>query len=122
MSSLPNRQRRSEADRLLHHRQDDDRTCRQRAWEQSRAAASGCAAVEVVERVVEVPVRPIPGVEVPRERRHLEWVTLLEELARQIRDRGSVYDRDLQKISNAVLGVNTALEERLSKNDCRGAG
>src|SRR4051794_33891290 len=33
--------------------------CRQRAWEQSRAAASGRAAIEVVERVVEVPVRPV---------------------------------------------------------------
>ena len=31
-------------------------TCRQRAWEQRRAAASGRCAVEVVQRVVRVPV------------------------------------------------------------------
>jgi len=34
-------------------------SCRQRAWEQSRAAASGCCAVEVVERRVEIPL-PAP--------------------------------------------------------------
>src|SRR6476620_9629870 len=31
--------------------------CRHRAWEQRRAAASGLAAIEVVEQVVERPVR-----------------------------------------------------------------
>jgi hypothetical protein len=35
--------------------------CRQRAWEQSRAAASGRCAVEVVERVVRVPGRARAG-------------------------------------------------------------
>ena len=40
--------------------------CRQRACEQSRAAASRGAAVDVVERVVEFAVRPIAGGEVAR--------------------------------------------------------
>jgi ribosomal protein L24E len=88
--------------------------CRQRAWEQSRAAASGRAAIEVVERVVEVPVRPIPGVEVARQPRHREWVTLLEELTKQLRE-GGVYERDLRAIGEASLAVNNALEQRLSK-------
>jgi hypothetical protein len=88
--------------------------CRQRAWEQSRAAASGRAAVEVVERVVEVPVRSIAGVETGRHPRHREWVTLLDELALQVRN-GSVYDRDLHVVGTALVEVNNALEQRLSK-------
>lgn len=78
--------------------------CRQRAWEQSRAAASGRAAVEVVERIVE-----IPG----RHPRHLDWVPLLEELAEQLRE-GGVYDRDLRAIGTALVEVNNALEQRLT--------
>jgi hypothetical protein len=87
--------------------------CRQRAWEQSRAAASGRAAVDVVERVVEVPVQPIAGVEVGRHPRHREWVTLLDELVLQLRSR-SVYDRDLRAIGTALVEVNNALEQRLT--------
>lgn len=86
--------------------------CRQRAWEQSRAAASGRAAVEVVERVVEVPVSVIPRSEA-RHPRHLEWVTMLEELTRQFRE-GSVYDRDLRAIATALVEVNNTLEQRLT--------
>ena len=86
--------------------------CRQRAWEQSRAAASGRSAIEVVERIVEIPVRPIPGVEVARHPRHREWVPLLDELATQISARGLVYDRDLDAIGNAVRAVTTALQHR----------
>jgi hypothetical protein len=88
--------------------------CRQRAWEQSRAAASGRAAIEVVERVVEVPMRTIAGSETGRHPRHREWVTLLDELAVQLRS-GSVYERDLRAIGEASLAVNNALELRLSK-------
>jgi hypothetical protein len=78
--------------------------CRQRAWEQSRAAASGRAAVEVVERIVE-----IPG----RHPRHGEWTTLLNDLAKQLRE-DAIYDRDLQAIGEASLGVNNALAQRLT--------
>lgn len=88
-------------------------TCRQRAWEQSRAAASGRSAVELVERVVEIPVRPIPGVEVARHPRHQEWPPLLEELAEQLQAGGLVYDRDLRSIARALGKVNDALSARL---------
>ena len=78
--------------------------CRQRAWEQNRAAESGRSAVQVVERIVE-----IPG----RDPRHLEWVPLLDELAKQLRD-GTVYDRDLQAIGKASVAVDNALAQRLT--------
>ena len=35
-------------------------TCRKRAWEQARAAASGRSAVEIVERLVTVPAQQPP--------------------------------------------------------------
>lgn len=89
-------------------------TCRQRAWEQSRAAASGRSAVEVVERVVEIPVRPIPGVAIARHPQHQEWPPLLEELARQLQTGGLVYDRDLRSIARAVDQVDVALKTRLA--------
>lgn len=78
--------------------------CRQRAWEQSRAATSGRAAVEVVERIVE-----IPG----RHPRHGEWASLLNELATQLRE-GVIYDRDLHAIGEASVAVNNALAQRLT--------
>jgi hypothetical protein len=52
-------------------------TCRHRAWEQVRAAASGRSAVEVVERVVIVPAEH-PSATPPRQ---LAWVDLLRELS-----------------------------------------
>ena len=52
--------------------------CRQRAWEQSRAAASGRSAVQVVERVIE---KPVERVRMPR---HDEWPGVLRELAGQL--------------------------------------
>jgi hypothetical protein len=91
--------------------------CRQRAWEQSRAAGSGRAAIEVVERVVEIPVRPIPGVEVARHPRHQEWVPLLHELARQLEPGGLVFDRDLRSLARAVDQVSAALSARLTVRD-----
>lgn len=78
--------------------------CRQRAWEQKRAAESGRSAVQVVERIVEMP---------GRHPRHDEWVTLLDELTEQI-ENGAVYDRDLQAIGAASVAVNTALARRLT--------
>jgi hypothetical protein len=52
--------------------------CRQRAWELSRAAASGRSAVQVVELQVEVPVPGAP--------KRADWPRLLDELARQLDD------------------------------------
>lgn len=84
-------------------------SCRQRAWEQSRAAASGRSAVQVVERRVEIPVEqqtPPP----PRPR-HAEWVGVLTELARQL-DTGDIYDRDLPELTGALNQVLDAFGRR----------
>ena len=89
-------------------------TCKHRAWEQSRAAASGRSAVDVVERVVEIPVRPIPGVAVARHPQHQEWPPLLDELAKQLQAGGLVYERDLRSIARAIDQVNDALGARLA--------
>jgi hypothetical protein len=72
-------------------------SCRQRAWEQSRAAASARAAVRVVERRVEVPT--------PVASRRQDWPRLLGDLARQLED-GGIYDRDLLSLS---VGLNAVL-------------
>src|SRR3954452_1636664 len=56
-------------------------TCRHRAWEQSRAAASGRSAVQIVERVVTVPAGPPTSAPRPRQ---LAWVNVLRELATQV--------------------------------------
>ncbi len=77
--------------------------CRQRAWEQSRAAASGRAAVQVVERHVEVPTR------LPLTRR--DWPQALQELAKQLDD-GRIYDRDLSGLSVALDAVLEAYNRR----------
>ena len=80
--------------------------CRQRAWEQSRAAASGRSAVSVVERRVEIPVRAF-GVQEGRQPLHEEWVSLLRTLAGQL-ESGTVYARDIPKLTialNEVLAV-----------------
>ncbi len=67
-------------------------SCRQRAWEQSRAAASGRAAVRVVERVVDSAVAP------PK---HGAWIDMLAELTRQL-DTGQLYKRDLPALATAL--------------------
>jgi hypothetical protein len=80
-------------------------TCRHRAWEQSRAAASGRSAVTVLERFVEI-ARPVAPT-------RLDWPGLLHELARQLDD-GRVYDRDLRGLDDAVELVVQALYRRTS--------
>ena len=77
-------------------------TCRHRAWERARAAASGRSAVEFVERVVTIPA-PRP--------RQLAWVDVLRELADQI-EQGTVYDRRLPAIAAAVDDVVRAVHRR----------
>ncbi|MGZ4641018.1 MAG: hypothetical protein ACXVX8_02735 [Blastococcus sp.] len=83
-------------------------TCRHRAWEQARAAGSGRAAVQVVERIVVTaeaqPVPPIP--------RHDDWIGLLRELSRQL-DRGLVYNRDLPGVAGALDGALAAFRRRI---------
>ena len=68
-------------------------TCRHRAWEQARAAASGLSAAELVERRVEVQVPLVPT--------RRDWPGLLVELAGQLND-GRVYDRDLPALARAL--------------------
>jgi hypothetical protein len=82
-------------------------TCRHRAWEQARAAASGRAAVQVVERIVTPAAKPV--VATPR---HDDWIGLLGELSRQL-DRGIVYDRDLPGLTRAFEEALAALQRRL---------
>jgi hypothetical protein len=84
--------------------------CRQRAWEQARAAASGRSAVTVVERRVEIPVRALPGFE-DRQPRHGEWNRLLQQLAAQL-DTGSIYARYLPTLTAALNDVLAAFERR----------
>jgi hypothetical protein len=86
--------------------------CRQRAWEQSRAAASGRAAVEVVERLVEVPVA--------RERtpRRAGWPALLCELAAQLND-GSIYARDLPELGTGLNELAAAYNRRQNRRRVR---
>lgn len=89
--------------------------CRQRAWEQRRAVASGAAAVDVVVRTVEVEkpvtVKVVQRVEVPVTPTGRAWPGLLAELVDQI-DRGRVYDRDLAQLDTAVSDVLQALKRR----------
>ena len=93
-------------------------TCRHRAWEQRRAAASGLAAVDVKERVIETVktvtvvqhhrVDPLPAA---RPRTVGEVVEVLAELTVRV-DSGRVYDRDLPALAAAVRGLVDALNRR----------
>ena len=86
--------------------------CRHRAWEQHRAAASGLAAREVVERVAERTVTltvrvpaPAPRAVKPSEPRAPtradHWVRVLDELVKQI-DAGRIYPRDIDSVTAAL--------------------
>jgi hypothetical protein len=78
-------------------------TCRHRAWEQARAAASGLSAVDIIERRVEVQVPLVPT--------RRDWPALLGELAGQLND-GRVYDRDLPALARALEPVLQAYRRR----------
>ncbi len=78
-------------------------TCRHRAWEQRRAAASGRSAVGVVDRRVELEVPTMPS--------RRDWPTALKGLEKQLDD-GHIYDRDLPDIARALTGVLAAFDRR----------
>jgi hypothetical protein len=78
-------------------------SCRQRAWEQARAATSGLSAVRVVERRVEVRTPAAPT--------RRDWPGLLQELARQLDD-SRVYDRDIPGLTEALNAVLEAYGRR----------
>lgn len=88
-------------------------TCRHRAWEQRRAAASGRTAVEIIERIVEVekPVEVVREVEVEVMPKGARWGEALREFARQL-DNGRVYDRDLADMEASLLKVIEAFNRR----------
>src|SRR3954470_2728423 len=76
--------------------------CRHRAWEQRRAAASGLAAIEVVEQVVERPVRvevlapappppPAPPQPATLPKNAAEWGAHLKQLG-LVLDSGLIYN------------------------------
>jgi hypothetical protein len=83
-------------------------SCRQRAWEQLRAAASGRSAVQIVERRVKVPVQQPATSSRPR---HQQWVAVLDELAAQL-ETGALYDRDLPELTGALNRVLDAFGRR----------
>ena len=88
-------------------------SCRHRAWELTRAAALGRAAIQVVDRVVEVdrPVTVVQEVPVPTVPKGSEWPAALGQLATAL-DTGRVYDRDLPALAQALADVADALDRR----------
>ncbi len=88
-------------------------SCRQRAWEQRRAAESGRSAVDVVVRIVQVekPVLVPQRVAVPTIPKGDAWTGALAELVDQL-DRGLVYDRHLPDLVRAINEVLMAMERR----------
>ena len=87
-------------------------SCRHRAWEQRRAAESGLAAVEIVDRVVETVVKRVALERVIRSPRGAEWAETLLDLAKQL-DAGRLYDRDIDNVALAADAVFDALDRRL---------
>ena len=88
-------------------------SCRHRAWEQRRAASSGLASREQVERLVEVevPVTVIKEIEVEVLPKGAAGAKALTQLADQL-DRGLVYDRDLADLAQAIDEATAALARR----------
>jgi hypothetical protein len=78
-------------------------TGRHRAWEQTRAAASGRSAVQIVERRIEVPTA------VPLTLR--DWPRVLRDLTTQLDD-GRVYDRDLPALAAELRLLLAAYQRR----------
>lgn len=93
-------------------------TCRHRAWEQRRAASSGLAAVEIIERAVEtVKVEThhvTETIEVPvavQPHTVEQLTTVLTDLAHRL-DTGRLYDRDLSALAPAVTTLIHAMARR----------
>jgi hypothetical protein len=93
-------------------------TCRHRAWEQSRAAASGLAAVQVKDRTIEtvttvtVVLHHTKEVPVPwRPTSVPDFVDILTDLTARV-DSGRVYDRDIPTLVAAVRSTVEALSRR----------
>lgn len=93
-------------------------SCRHRAWEQRRAAASGLCAIEVLDREIEtVTVKTVIKAEpftVPVERRPqsaTEFAQFPVDLAHRL-DTGRTYDRDLVALDGPVAGLIDSIMRR----------
>ena len=95
-------------------------SCRQRAWQQRRAAASGLAAVEVVDRFIEVEkeVKVVEHVQVTVTPTGAAWPAALTDLAKQI-DTDRLYDRDLHALAQSLDEVLQALNRRPARQRLR---
>jgi hypothetical protein len=97
-------------------------SCRHRAWETSRAAATGAVAVRVVDRLIEVE-RPAPTTgrvgALAAMPKGAGWSVVLDELTRQV-ETGKVYDRDLPAIAVSVEALLVALTRRPAVRRGRG--
>lgn len=84
-------------------------SCRQRAWEQTRAARSGDSAVRVVDRyVADIPVGG-PG-----------WIAQLGTLSEQIANQlGQIADRDLDQLAAALELAQAAVANRAQERGRR---
>lgn len=93
-------------------------SCRHRAWEQARAAASDRSAVQVVDRVIDRVVEVEKTREIVREievsvspKTTTEWTSVLDELTARI-DTGRVYARDLPVLAPAMERLVAAYNRR----------
>ena len=84
--------------------------CRQRAWEQTRAAQSGLAAVKVVERAVPAAASTAK----PWTPHHGDCASLLLQLADQINN-GQMHDRDIPAAVQALAEVLHAVDQRRTR-------
>lgn len=91
-------------------------TCRHRAWEQKRAAASGRSAVQVVERPVVI--QRTTRIPAPNPPRGAEWAETLAHLTRLV-DSGRIYDRDLGPIAEAAAALHRSLGRRVEQRGRR---
>lgn len=89
-------------------------TCRHRAWEQARAAASGRPAVHVVDHIVEraTPTRQVLEVHPQvQPKKADQWAEMLDQLTQRL-DAGLLYSRDLPTLRPAMKRLVAAYNRR----------
>ena len=87
------------------------------------AAESGLAAVEVIDRPVEVEViktvHQVEYVDMPIRPRGAQWAATLTEFAGQLRT-GRIYDRDLPALTGPLQEAMAAMEIRVRRGGAGG--